>query len=565
MRVINSIVTKLWLTIILIVTTVLIILSVILSMYFRNYVLNSTETLLNEEISRLEEIVLAEHDIEDMDSVLLREDNLIFYTEGRMISHQSAADEAIYQRIMDGEGTGTTFILEDVYNHDYMVKVSNLSSYFDSDVALIKYRDLEDINQSMRAVTIIIIGSAFVLFLITTSFAFFLINRITRPLINLRSAAFSTAKGNYNTLEVKSRDEIGELTLAFNKMNNDIKHNISEITHERNLREQIFTYMNEGVLYYNGDAELIYSNQKGHELHELIRQHQSESARFTENIREIAKNRESAIERMEMESRHLQFSYTPVEEGDVVYGVILLVKDITEEVGTEKMRSEFIANVSHELKTPMVMLSGYSEALLDDIVTDPAEIKEMIGIIKDESDRMNTMVNELITIARMDSRSDFFHIEKNDFGQLLDKLASRFRHEMSDNGIKFAINANNDDMVFDFDYDKLSQVFTNLLDNAIRYTSEGDYITINVDRTERYFVINVTDTGTGIRTEHQKRIFERFYKVDESRTRGQHGTGLGLYIVKSIIHRHNGSIELDSTFGKGTTFRITLPKKHTEE
>ncbi|GAB3072052.1 ATP-binding protein [Salinicoccus sesuvii] len=565
MRFINSIVTKLWLTIILIVTTVLIILSVILSLYFRNYALNSTETLLDDEISRLEEIVLAEHVIEDMDSVLLREDNLIFYAEGRMISHQSPADEAIYQRILEGEGTGTTFILEDIYNHDYMVKVSNLSDYFDSDVAIIKYRDLEDINQSMQAVTIIIIGSAFVLFLITTSFAFFLINRITRPLINLRSAAFSTAKGNYNTLKVKSRDEIGELTLAFNKMNNDIKHNISEITHERNLREQIFTYMNEGVLYYNGDAELIYSNQKGQELHDLILQHQSESKRFTENIREIAQNRESAIERMEMESRHLQFSYTPVEEGDVVYGVILLIKDITEEVGTEKMRSEFIANVSHELKTPMVMLSGYSEALLDDIVTDPDEIKEMISIIKDESDRMNTMVNELITIARMDSRSDFFHIQENDFGQLLDKLSSRFRHEMLENGLEFSIDVNSSDMVFDFDYDKLSQVFTNLLDNAIRYTSEGDYITISVTSTERYFTIDVKDTGTGIRTEHQKRIFERFYKVDESRTRGQHGTGLGLYIVKSIIHRHNGSIELDSTFGEGTTFRITLPKNHTEE
>ncbi|WP_373445990.1 HAMP domain-containing sensor histidine kinase [Salinicoccus bachuensis] len=536
-----------------------------MSLYFRNYVLNSTETLLEEEITRAEEIVLTEHDIDDLDSILLREDNLILYTDGSMISHQSSTDEAIYQRILSGEGEGNTFILEDIYEHDYMVKVSNLSDYFDSDVALIKYRDLEDINQSMRAVTTIIIGSALVLFLITTSFAFFLINRITRPLINLKNAAFSTAKGNYNTLEVKSRDEIGELTLAFNKMNNDIRHNISEITHERNLREQIFTYMNEGVLYFNREVELIYSNQKGNELYDLIRGHESESDRFSENIKEIAEHRESAIERMEMQNRHLQLSYTPVEEGDVVYGVILLVRDVTEEVDAEKLRSEFIANVSHELKTPMVMLSGYSEALLDDIVTDPAEIKEMIGIIKDESDRMNTMVNELITIARMDSRSDFFNIEENDFTQLLDKLGNRFRHEMVENGIHFAITKGDGDLVFDFDFDKLSQVFTNLLDNAIRYTSEGDHITINADMTERHVTIEVTDTGTGIRPEHQQRIFERFYKVDESRTRGQHGTGLGLYIVKSIIHRHNGTIDLESTFGEGTSFRITLPKKHTGE
>ncbi|MEZ2457085.1 ATP-binding protein [Salinicoccus roseus] len=565
MNVINSVVTKLWLTIILIVTTVLIILSIILSLYFRNYVLNSTETLLEEEITRAEEIVLTEHDINDLDSMLLQEDNLILYTDGMMISHESSTDEAIYQRILSGEGEGNTFILEDIYDHDYMVKVSNLSDYFESDTALIKYRDLEDINESMRAVTTIIIGSALVLFLITTSFAFFLITRITRPLISLKNAAFSTAKGNYNKLDVKSRDEIGELTLAFNKMNNDIRSNISEITHERNLREQIFTYMNEGVLYFNSDVELIYSNQKGNELYDLIRVHASESDRFDENIREIAEHREAAIERMEMQNRHLQLSYTPVEEGDIVYGVILLVRDVTEEVDAEKLRSEFIANVSHELKTPMVMLSGYSEALLDDIVTEPEEIKEMIGIIKDESDRMNTMVNELITIARMDSRSDFFNIEENDFGQLLDKLGSRFRHQMLENGIDFSIVSEEGDLTFEFDFDKVSQVLTNLLDNAIRYTSQGDRITITAGATERNVIIEVADTGTGIRPEHQQRIFERFYKVDESRTRGQHGTGLGLYIVKSIIQRHNGTIDLESTFGEGTSFRITLPKKHTEE
>jgi two-component system sensor histidine kinase ResE len=268
---------------------------------------------------------------------------------------------------------------------------------------------------------------------------------------------------------------------------------------------------------------------------------------------------------MEMQNRHLQLSYTPVEEGDIVYGVILLVRDVTEEVDAEKLRSEFIANVSHELKTPMVMLSGYSEALLDDIVTEPEEIKEMIGIIKDESDRMNTMVNELITIARMDSRSDFFNIEENDFGQLLDKLGSRFRHEMLENGIDFSIVREEGDLTFEFDFDKVSQVLTNHLDNAIRYTSQGDRITITAGATERNVTIEVADTGTGIRPEHQQRIFERFYKVDESRTRGQHGTGLGLYIVKSIIQRHNGTIDLESTFGEGTSFRITLPKKHTEE
>ncbi|WP_411844377.1 ATP-binding protein [Salinicoccus sp. HZC-1] len=533
-------------------------------MYFRNYMLNSTETLLEEEISRAEEIVLSRHDIEDLNSTLLREENLIIYRDGQMISQQSSTDREIFSRILEGEGEGNTFILNDIAGHEYMVRVSNLSDYFENDMALIKYRDLKDINESMTAVTMIITASALVLFLITTFFAFFLISRITRPLINLKNAAFKTAKGKYNTIETKSRDEIGELTLAFNKMNNDIQNNIDQIVHEKNLREQIFTSINEGVLYFDSDVKLIYSNQKGNYLYDYLKGQQDTFIHFQNDIKEIAEHRTSTVERVEIKDRHMQFSYTPVEQDNELFGVILLIRDITEEVNTEKMRSEFIANVSHELKTPMVMLSGYSEALMDDIVTDPTEVKEMVGIIKDESDRMNTMVNELITIARMDSGSGFFNIQENDFGDLLEKLTARFRHEMQENEIYFNVKTSDSTLIFSFDYDKINQVLTNLLDNAIRYTSEGDEISINVTEAGRFIIIEVSDTGTGILPEHQRRIFERFYKVDESRTRGKHGTGLGLYIVRSIIHRHKGTIELESEFGKGTTFRIVLPKINEE-
>lgn len=564
MKALNSVVMKLWLTIMLIVTTVLIILSVILSMYFRNYMLNSTETLLEEEITRAEEIILAEHDIEDLNASLLREVNLIVYHDGQMISQQSATDRAVFQRVIDGEGEGNTFILDNINDHSYMVKVSNLNNYFENDAAVIKYRDLEDINESMTAVTMIIIGSAFVLFLITTSFAFFLISRITRPLIRLKDSAFRTAQGKYNNLEVKSRDEIGELTLAFNKMNDDIQNNIEQVVHERNLREQIFTSMNEGVLYFDSDANLIYSNKKGNLLYDFTQNEKNAFDILKEDIKNIADSKTSAVERVDINDRHMQFAYTPVEENSEIFGVILLIRDITQEVNTEKMRSEFIANVSHELKTPMVMLSGYSEALHDEVVTDPEEVKEMAGIIKDESDRMNTMVNELITIARMDSGSDLFNIGENDLSILLDKLKSRFKMEMNENDIDFVVDAGQIDPVFDFDYDKLNQVLTNLVDNAIRYTSEGDRISILAKDRDKFKVIEISDTGAGILPEYQDRVFERFYKVDESRTRGKHGTGLGLYIVRSIIHSHNGTIELDSEYGKGTTFRIILPKSNAE-
>ena len=230
-----------------------------------------------------------------------------------------------------------------------------------------------------------------------------------------------------------------------------------------------------------------------------------------------------------------------------------------------EQQRRFIADASHELKTPMVMLSGYSEALLDDIVTEPDEVKEMVSIIKDESDRMNKLVNELLIIARMDSDEVLYDITPQDFNILLEELHQRFSFEMRDNELTLEINIPADTVVFPFDYDKLNQVFTNLIDNAIRYTKAGGVITINVSREDDgYITVEVKDTGTGIKRENLKHIFERFYKADEARTRGKHGTGLGLYIVSNIITNHDGTITADSLVGEGTTFTIKLPENRKE-
>jgi two-component system sensor histidine kinase ResE len=560
MKFFNSVVTKLWLTIILMVTAVLLILTIILSFYFRNYVLNSTETTLEEEIQHAEEQILAEHDLNDLSSLqLLGEDNLILYTDNEVITPMNEVEEEIKNHIDNLGSRETTVIIDDIHEHSYMVKVSYLDEFLDNSPVLIKYRDLQVINESIWSITAITIVSGFIIFVLTTFFAFFLISRITRPLIKLKRAAFKTAQGSYNKLDVLSRDEIGELTLAFNKMNDDIENNIAMVVHERNLREQIFNSMNEGVLYFNDKLKLVYSNQMGSEMYDTLKNYPEEATLLKETISDVIIGKSSHIERVQLNTDHYQFSYTPVEITPSSFGVIILIRNITQEVNTEKMRSEFIANVSHDLKTPMVMLSGYSEALLDDVVSDPDEVKEMVSIIKDESDRMNKMVNELISLARMEAESNMIRKEPNDIVVLLEKLSFKFKHDIKENDIAFNVNTSEDSIIFDFDYDKMENVLNNLLDNAIRYTSPKDSITINVDAGQDVEIL-IQDTGTGIKKEHQERIFERFYKVDESRTRGKHGTGLGLYIVRSIIESHGGTIELDSEYGRGSTFIIRLPK-----
>lgn len=558
----SSVVTKLWFTILMIVTTVLIILSIILSFYFRNYALSSTEEHLEDELSRIENVVLSTHTLDLNDSYLAAEENLIIYSDGHFIAGDSEMAEEIYSEIITSDLTSSTFIVNDINEREFMVKVSDLSEFFESDTAIIKYSDLDSLNQSFLTVLIILIISAAVLFLMTTFFAFFLISRITKPLIALKNSSFSTAGGKYNQLKVTSRDEIGELTLAFNKMNNNIKNTITELTHEKNLRETVFSSLSNGIIYFNTSAEPVYSNDRGQSYYQLFQQNQEEFESFKSLIKEVSRSDENHLERLDIEDLHLQLAMSPVKSLEEENGVTVLIRDITDEYNTEKMRTDFISSVSHELKTPMVMLSGYSEALLDDIVTEPEEVKEMVSIIKDESDRMNKLVSELLIIARMDSDDVLYDIKVQNFTMLLDELHQRFDYKLKDNNIELVIEAGSETVQFPFDYDKLNQVFTNLIDNAIRYTSRGDMITINVaEDNEDYVSIEVRDTGTGIKRENLKHIFERFYKADEARTRGKHGTGLGLYIVSNIIKKHGGTITADSIFGEGTVFTIKLPRK----
>ena len=561
----SSVVTKLWFTILMIVTTVLIIFSLILSFYFRNYALSTTEDQLETELTRIENVVLSNHTLDLNDAYLAAEENLIIYSDGTFIAGDNEIAEEIYNEMISENLASSTFIVNDINEREFMVKVSDLSEYFESDTAIIKYDNLDRVNQSYMTVLIILIISAAVLFLITTFFAFFLISRITKPLIALKNASFKTAGGKYNQLKVTSRDEIGELTLAFNKMNDNIKNTISELTHEKNLRETVFSSLSNGIIYFNTSAELVYSNDKGRWYFEQFQQNEEAFGQFKDMLKDISKTDEPHLESLNMNDQHLQVAMSPVKSSEEENGVTVLIRDITDEYNTEKMRTDFISSVSHELKTPMVMLSGYSEALLDDIVTEPDEVKEMVSIIKDESDRMNKLVNELLIIARMDSDEVLYDITPQDFNILLEELHQRFSFEMRDNELTLEINIPADTVVFPFDYDKLNQVFTNLIDNAIRYTKAGGVITINVSREDDgYITVEVKDTGTGIKRENLKHIFERFYKADEARTRGKHGTGLGLYIVSNIITNHDGTITADSLVGEGTTFTIKLPENRKE-
>lgn len=564
MRFFNSIVTKLWLTIILIVTTVLVILTIILSFYFRNFMMNNLEAEISKEMNRVQEFMLTEHYVEGFETVALLEDNTIIYIDGQMISTQTELDRQIFNSIVEADPIGNSFVLSNVDNNDYLVKVSSFGEYFNDDVAVIMYRSLEPVHDSLRAIITIFILSALILNLITTVFAFYLIHKLTSPLIRLKEASYRVAKEPDLVVPIKSRDELGELTLAFNKMNKNISNNIEALTKEKNLRETIFRSIHEGILYFDNDKNLLYSNQPGKEIYNMRNEEGFESLlELFDNINFMIEHQQSEEGYLSFNGEHYNVTSIPISNEESTDGLVIVFRNMTEEVNMEKTRSDFISTVSHELKTPMVMLSGYSEALLDDIVTDPKEVKEMISVIKDESDRMNHMVNELLQLQQLELGQNMLNISSYSVYDMFLQIKKTFNLDIETNALNLIIDVD-ESLNSMFDYDKMVQVMVNLVDNAIRYTHEGDEIRFIAREENRDVVITISDTGTGINKENQKHIFERFYKVDEARTRGKHGTGLGLYIVSQIIKQHRGTIEVESELNKGTSFIIRLPKERDE-
>ena len=234
---------------------------------------------------------------------------------------------------------------------------------------------------------------------------------------------------------------------------------------------------------------------------------------------------------------------------------------MTEEHHMDQMKKDFIASVSHELRTPISMLQGYTEAIVDGVVTEKKDVDDFLYIILDESKRLSR-VNELLEVAKMDAEGIKVSLADFNITTLINKIDTKFKPQAIENNLKLSVKHVGDGNTWYGDVDRIEQVLTNLIDNAIRYTHEEDSIDVIFDDSlEDYVQIKVKDTGVGIAKEHLEQIFDRFYKVDTSRTRGKYGTGLGLFIVEKIIDAHEGSIDVQSKEQIGTEFTITLQNK----
>jgi len=227
----------------------------------------------------------------------------------------------------------------------------------------------------------------------------------------------------------------------------------------------------------------------------------------------------------------------------------------------DRMRTDFVANVSHELKTPLTLIRGYIETLEDRAMDDRKTAAKFISIIKEHADRLGNIVNDLLSLSELELSDDSVHKTEFDLKELIDEISLGFGRVLAEKKQTLTVSSQEGDLRIRADYDKIEQVFVNLIDNAIKYTKESGCIELSLVEQDRAVCINVQDNGIGIPKEHRDRVFERFYRVDKARSRDLGGTGLGLSIAKHIVLAHNGKITIESELNKGTEISVTLPKE----
>ncbi|MCM3742987.1 cell wall metabolism sensor histidine kinase WalK [Sporosarcina luteola] len=587
-RIWHSIVGKLWATILLLVSFVLFIVTVFLLEFLDNFHTTQAEDSLRREATTIGKIVL-DHENESamqliIQDILDNETNAMIIDSDKKVYysfHRGLNQEKIEQKIL----SEPKFFSNSKINKK-VVKEQILPSLTDENAmekflvlmypyaevngtmqSIVMYQSLDAIHRTTKRTTHIVFLSAFIAFVLTTIFAFFLSTKITSPLRGMKQAAFELSKGNFETrLPVMQNDEIGQLATAFNQMGRQLKYQMELIKQEKEQLSSILTSMTDAVITFNRDYSILLSNPQAERL--LQKWYFANGADDKVLPKEIFHMLEHVItfaeeveDELEIGGQFYGISISPLYSENSIRGAVAVLRDMTEQHKLEKLRSDFIANVSHELRTPISLLQGYSEAIIDDVMTSDEERNEMVQIIHDESKRMSRLVTDLLDLARMESGHMRLYKLNFPLVPFLDRVQNKFMQIARDSNVALTLDADTDDneIILYADDDRLEQVFTNLIDNAIRHTPDGGKVTVGVEKIGDLVEISVSDTGSGIPEEDLPFIFERFYKADKARTRGKGGTGLGLAIAKNIIDSHGGRItaELGETYG--TIFKCVLP------
>ena len=408
------------------------------------------------------------------------------------------------------------------------------------------------------------VGYSFIIAVIVFVFTFVismkLVRTIMKPLNELEEVTSRIAGGDLHIrAKAKTNDELGTLGETFNKMADQLQSKINEVMDKQNRLESIVKSMESGVIAVDLDNNIIIMNPyakrifgikddiTGEKIYDYIQDFDINC--FLNEDDEIAKE----IKILHPAERELKIKKAFILSGREKIGKVIAVQDISDIKRLENMRSQFVANVTHELKTPLTSIKGFAETLK--YVEDEKTREKFLDIIDNEAERLSRLISDILVLSKIESSTT---TEDEDFMpyKVIDEVISIVKNMAESKNISLIIEKSEKDIKLHGDKDKFLQLVLNLTENGIKYSNEGSTVKIRSLIKNGDFVLQVEDNGIGIPKEDIPRIFERFYRVDKSRKGG--GTGLGLAIVKHIVKIFNGEINIESELNKGSIFTVTM-------
>ena len=426
--------------------------------------------------------------------------------------------------------------------------------------------NLDSLNTLLMDSQRILLNAGLLALLVAIALGLLLSSSITGPIMDLTRKVKVVAQGDYSQkVDVKSDDEIGQLSSMFNFFTDELQETISNMEIERAKLNTIFDYMAEGVLALNSQNDLIHANQVAKEILHLpkgdISNNKINLGKL--NIFDIDYKDKSTLEGVAfatIDDRHYNLIYGPyLDDLGIASGLIIVFQDISKEHRLDEMRKDFVANVSHELKTPLTTIKTYTETLLENEM-DRDTNQRFLGIINKETNRMTRLVQDLLELSNIDNKSSLKNLESIHLVGFINNCIRSLEVMREEKNIKLSFKNINKDLEIVNHRDSLEKIIINILSNAYKYSDENGRVVIEVMDFKDSFSLSIKDEGMGIPYADQRHVFERFYRVEKGRSRKAGGTGLGLSIAKELVEKLKGTILIKSRPNYGTEVVLTFPK-----
>lgn len=440
---------------------------------------------------------------------------------------------------------------------------------------------LDSVYQNINQITLIYVSATFVAIILGLVMAIIISRAITRPIDEMKKQTLRIARGDYSGhVHVYGNDELGQLASAVNNLSVRVEEAQESTESERRRLDSVMAHMTDGVIATDRRGNVTIINETAssfldHEPDDAVGKSILDllDIRDDYTLRELLEDPDDLVLDFSTKEHDLilqaYFSLIQRESG-FISGLVCVLHDVTEQQKIDQDRREFVSNVSHELRTPLTSVRSYIEALSEGAWKDPKVAPDFLKVTQEETDRMIRMINDLLTLSRMDSGTQKVDLEMVNLNELFNYVLDRFdmmlkQDDQPEKTYTIKRDFTKRDLWVEIDTDRFTQVLDNLMNNAIKYSPDGGVVTARLLETHNNVILSVSDQGLGIPRADIPRIFDRFYRVDKARSRAQGGTGLGLAISREVVQMLGGRIWVDSREGRGSTFYISLPYKPYDE